>query len=538
MINKKNTILICIFGSILFILPIIILSTVPPVSRDALTHHLAVPKLYINNGAVYEIPDKIVSYYPMNLDLLYTIPLYFGNDIIPKYIHFFFAILTAIFIYLYLKEHIGSSWGWLGAFFFISLPIIVKLSITVYVDLGLIFFSTTSIFYMLKWKNEGFEPKHIVISAIFCGLALGTKYNGLICLLLLSLFIAFIYVRLSNGSVLDQLNGIKYGVLFVCIALIVFSPWMIKNYAWTGNPLYPLFDSLFNFGKGVDLRTSSEMGHFIIRKLIYNESFLEILLIPFRIFFQGVDNDPIFFDGKLNPFLFILPLFIFCKKKSKIQNIIDKISDKKILFIFSCLFIIIVFLKQDMRIRYIGPAIPPLVILSIYGLKNLYSYFEKDNIGKLILVFVCLIVFILNFVYIVNQFKYVKPFLYLSGKISKTEYIKQYRPEYSVIQYANQTLPRESIILSLFLGDRSYYSDNRMIFDQNVFKKTVKQSSECIDIIENLKKNDFTHIILNFEIFNSWVKSQFSRTEKKRVNEFLKSIELIFSKDGYCFYKL
>ncbi|MBU2622890.1 MAG: hypothetical protein KKD92_11290, partial [Proteobacteria bacterium] len=74
----------------ILIVSVIALSSVPPVSRDALTHHLAVPKLYLNHGGMYEIPSVIFSYYPMNLDLLYLIPLYFGNDIVPKYIHFLF----------------------------------------------------------------------------------------------------------------------------------------------------------------------------------------------------------------------------------------------------------------------------------------------------------------------------------------------------------------------------------------------------------------------------------------------------------------
>ena len=59
----------------------IILACVPPVSRDALTHHLAVPKLYLKHGGIYEIPALVFFYYPMNLDLLYMIPLYFENDI-------------------------------------------------------------------------------------------------------------------------------------------------------------------------------------------------------------------------------------------------------------------------------------------------------------------------------------------------------------------------------------------------------------------------------------------------------------------------
>jgi len=69
----------------------VFLASVPPVDRDALTHHLFVPKLWLQHGGIYEIPEIPFSYYPMNLDLLYTIPLYFGNDIIPKYIHHLFA---------------------------------------------------------------------------------------------------------------------------------------------------------------------------------------------------------------------------------------------------------------------------------------------------------------------------------------------------------------------------------------------------------------------------------------------------------------
>ena len=117
-----------------------ILGWVPPVSWDALTHHLAVPKLYLQHGGVYEIPSIEFSYYPMNLDFLYMIPLYFGNDIAPKFIHYLFALLTAGILYGYLKNRIGKLWALCGAAFFLSLPIVVKLSITVYVDLGLVFF--------------------------------------------------------------------------------------------------------------------------------------------------------------------------------------------------------------------------------------------------------------------------------------------------------------------------------------------------------------------------------------------------------------
>ena len=180
------------------IISIVILAGVPPVSRDALTHHLAVPKLYLKHGSIYEISDVEFSYYPMNLDLLYMIPLYFGNDIIPKYIHFAFALLTSFLIFGYLQKRLDVLYALLGAVFFLSLPIILKLSITVYVDLGLVFFSTAALIYLFKWINNDYKIKYLLISAVCGGLALGTKYNGLIVLFILTLFFPFVFVSNSK----------------------------------------------------------------------------------------------------------------------------------------------------------------------------------------------------------------------------------------------------------------------------------------------------------------------------------------------------
>ena len=217
MINPFPKSYIIIFLSILLailIISIIILSSVPPVSRDALTHHLAIPKLYLKHGGIYEIPDRVFSYYPMNLDLLYMIPLYFGNDVVPKYIHFIFALLTAVLIYGYLKKRIDTTYAFLGALLFLSVPIIVKLSITAYVDLGLIFFSTTSLLLILRWAENRFRIRYLIAAAIACGLALGTKYNGLISFLMLTSMVPFIFLRFYQGSLQCQLRSLGFAFLF------------------------------------------------------------------------------------------------------------------------------------------------------------------------------------------------------------------------------------------------------------------------------------------------------------------------------------
>src|SRR5262249_26239507 len=42
-----------------------LLSLLPPTSRDELTHHLAIPKLYAQAGRIIEVPIAPYAYYPM-----------------------------------------------------------------------------------------------------------------------------------------------------------------------------------------------------------------------------------------------------------------------------------------------------------------------------------------------------------------------------------------------------------------------------------------------------------------------------------------
>ena len=321
-----NWILALVLG--VAICSVLLLSLVPPVSRDALVHHLNVPKLYLENGKIYEIPNMPFSYYPMNLDLLYMIPLYFGNDIIPKFLHFAFALMTAFLIFNYLKRRINKTYALFGAAFFLSLPIIIKLSITAYVDLGLIFFSTASVLLLLKWVERGFRLRYLILSAVFCGLAIGTKLNGLISCFLLTLFVPFLVSRYSTEKKPHFFKTIGFGVLFLLVTLLVFSPWMARNYHWKGNPVYPLYDKWFNPPSPTSMEIEANraekkvpIGLFGYRSLQYGETWWQIALLPVRVFFEGEDGRPQFFDGKLNPFLLFLPIFAFWRNREGNPNV-------------------------------------------------------------------------------------------------------------------------------------------------------------------------------------------------------------------------
>jgi hypothetical protein len=522
----------------LLIFSIIILASVPPISKDALVHHLAVPKLYLKHGGIHEIPSMVFSYYPMNLDLLYLVPLYFGNDIIPKFIHFSFALLTAWLIFNYLKRRTNIVYALIGAIFFLSIPIIVKLSITVYVDLGLIFFSTASLLLLLRWIESGFRIKFLIISAICCGLAMGTKYNGLITLFLLTLFVPFLYSRYSQGIKPCLFEAAGYGILFLFVALLFFSPWMIKNYFWTNNPIFPLYAHWFNPQNAIDRQT---IGLFAYRRIFYHETWWQMVLLPVRIFFQGQDGNPQYFDGKLNPFLLLFPFFSFYQIRRNLKVIRN---EKKIMLIFSALFFAFAFFSSSLRIRYISPIIPPLVILSIFGIEKMVSIVSRVYSGTVKGIALAIVFLLVSFSlyinggYIVSQFRYLDPFSYIDGSLSRDEYIDKYRFEYPTIRYINENLPEDARILFIYLGNRGYYCDIEYIFDMNNNRSTLLQltrrSNDPETIFLRLKGMGITHLLIRYDIFDKWVKAKFAPEDKEILKAFLeKYAKMLFSKWGY-----
>ena len=560
------------------VLSIVVLAAVPPVDRDALTHHLAVPKMYLKHGGIYEIPHVPFSYYPMNLDLLYMIPLYFGNDIVPKYIHFAFALLTAGLIGSYLYRRLCSPIAaLLGALLFLSLPVIVKLSITVYVDLGLIFFSTAALLQLLRWAETGFPLKRLVLSGIFAGLCLGTKPNGMLSFFFLAAAVPFLYRAdaaapsaqpsddpRSHLHKKSSLEALGWSALFAMITLLVYSPWMLRNYIWTGNPVYPMAQAIFahdgpadtsapandtieagasqspdNREKGV-----SGSGHFAGRKVIFGESLLEILAIPLRVFFQGQDDNPRLFDGRLNPYLLVFPLIAVRRANGRKRPPRIRL-EIRLLGAFSLLYLLFAFFLVDMRIRYIAPIIPPLVILAVIGIQDLVGIItarlslrpQPMALSAAGVIFLGLLG--LNAAYLVDQFGIVDPFSYLRGEVSREAYILKHRPEYAAISFANRNLPENARILALFNGNRIYYSERDLICDNESFRRAVNASQSSADLVKALKRSGISHLLVRLDLFSHWAESQFKADQKAVLQSFFgETLTRLYLGYGYALFAL
>lgn len=530
--HKSRLGLLVWFLILLVLLTEIVLGLVPPAARDELTHHLALPKLYVKSGKIFEVPFAPYSYYPMLLDMLYIPFVKWGWDSVPKLIHGLFGFFTGLLIYAYLTRRLHPVYGLLGLLSFVSTPIVLKLGNLAYVDLGMTFFATASLLCLLRWVEDLPARRWLILSGLSAGFCVATKPNGFLVFLLLSLFIIFIVARKSQERF--RAPG-GWAAVFILLALVPFTPWLVKNMFQTGNPLFPFFGDLFRAtaGSGALLRNvigTGGLGIFTEREMLYGENGWEIATLPFRIFFTGQDDNPQYFDGVLNPFLILFLPWAFKGKWGE---------EKRVLLAFSLLYLLYALFLTGLRIRYVLPMVPPLVILMVYGIHNIYLRIVHPSI--LFAVVALLLTF--NGSYLLNYFQVVSPLDYLQGRESRQAYLTRMLSDYPAVQYVNEKLPPGARIYLLFMGRRTYYYERETIHDGGdnpwLLLSMIQSAPEAKELRATFMHRHFTHLVVRDDLLRRFLANNLDAEKLRLWNDFTNCyLERLFEAQDYSVYRI
>ncbi|MBI2400757.1 MAG: glycosyltransferase family 39 protein [Deltaproteobacteria bacterium] len=410
-----------------------------------------------------------------------------------------------------------------GFFIYMTTPLVFNLARMAYIDHGAAFYSMLSFMAALRFRDEG-SLKWLAVSAMAMGLGLGAKYNVLLSFFLIGLFITAVSYKDKGIS-----EAIKKSAFFVAVALAVLSPWLIRNYAWTGSPFYPLFETAAaSVARGEGLHVTGEMAPVGKRFILYGEGALDLIILPLRLFWEGADNSIQKFDGVLNPmFLAFIPLAFLRKEK-----------DTKLLLAFSILFFALAAFTVDLVTMYLMPVIPVVIILVTLGIRN--GFGSRLLKWPAVIIAVALVAF--NVSYGFGLYKKTGAVNYFAGGMDREGYLKAALSDYNIISFGNGALPQDARVMLLFTGDKGYYWDREYIYGDRtgVFLNTiVKNSHDATSIAAGFRNYGATHLMVNEALFQKFANDNFTQKELEVLVSFLNTrLHALYSYRGYSLYEI
>ncbi|MGQ9666428.1 MAG: ArnT family glycosyltransferase [Anaerolineae bacterium] len=212
----------------------LLVALAPPWGWDSLFYHLVVPKRALESGnwpAAAGVPHFL---YPSLMESLFTWVTAAAGDRSAAPLHALFAVGTAGVVYALTRRLMGSRAGWMGVAIWASMPMVFVLGSWAYTDMALAFYLATSVLAMVQWETSR-KSRWLMLAGAGVGLALGVKYTAVVGAVALGTYL--VWKLLAGKS--HWKAAISALIQFALPALLLASPWYLRNAIATGNPIYP-----------------------------------------------------------------------------------------------------------------------------------------------------------------------------------------------------------------------------------------------------------------------------------------------------------
>jgi hypothetical protein len=222
-----------------------------PHGYDVLSYHFQVPREWYESGSILPLQHNVFSFFPFNVEMHYLLAMYlrggpWAGMYVAQLMHLAMVAMTVV-----AAGAIASSRGGAGAAIAATavgaMPWMVLLAPVGYNEGGLLLFGTLAIGLAAKAQDvKGQKGRHLSLAGAMAGFACGAKLTA-VPLVLLAVPLAIAATALVKPAGRTRLQWVGVALYCLCAA-ITFSPWLLRNMAWTGNPVFPQATSVVGSG--------------------------------------------------------------------------------------------------------------------------------------------------------------------------------------------------------------------------------------------------------------------------------------------------
>jgi 4-amino-4-deoxy-L-arabinose transferase-like glycosyltransferase len=226
-----------------------VLPLYPPTGFDATMYHLPVAKFYVHQHGLAFNPYIRFSSFPQLNEMLFALALLLFDDALAQLTQFLIMFLIALAVYAWGRRLFSPRAGLWAAAIWLSNPVVLWLGTTAYVDLGVTLFVCVGAYAFFNWL-ETREESWLILSALLLGFAASAKYTGLFPACALGLVLLYLQIRR---------HSFREVAVFAAVILVVAAPWYIRNFQYTGNPVFPNLGTVFGYGHWTAAEVHSEL---------------------------------------------------------------------------------------------------------------------------------------------------------------------------------------------------------------------------------------------------------------------------------------
>ncbi len=217
---------------------------IPTWNYDSLLYHIAVPKFYMLAHKIYYVRDFMPADYPLNGEMLFMLAMVVKDDTVAQLVSYFMSVWLLLGAFVFARRFYSYRAGVVSVALLLTVSVVINKVPVNNNDTVLALFTLAAVYALVAWW-ETRQNGWFYLSGLMLGVTAGSKYSGFFTLVsvgLLAVVLMVITKRKGRGAVPGMAKMIG---VFALAASIGVGPWLIKNYLFTGNPVYPMFVPVF-----------------------------------------------------------------------------------------------------------------------------------------------------------------------------------------------------------------------------------------------------------------------------------------------------
>lgn len=221
----------------------------PEVNWDAKWYHLGPARHYVLNGRFYNLVEEsrmAVTALGSYQEFLYTGLFSAHGEITSKLLSFVQLLGICALLVASARRFLGS-WrvGAVAAAAYAALPIVTWSATTAYNDIPMALGTLAAFHLVLRWRDDR-RPGVLVLAGLVVGWVVGVKLFGVFTLAGLGLVVVLSAAPLRPPW-RDAVRPIlRHGTTFTVAAGLAYAPALVRSWALTGNPVFPLLEGVFD----------------------------------------------------------------------------------------------------------------------------------------------------------------------------------------------------------------------------------------------------------------------------------------------------